>query len=138
MPYFKDAQEVYDHLGRLIADATADDALGPRFGSASTILRYRHTDPDSTITVRLQDDQPGEVELGPTEDEGEVTIAMSADVAHRYWLGEVNLAAALTRGELEARGPVDKLLELVPLGKRVSERYRRQLADQGREDLLET
>jgi hypothetical protein len=138
LPYFKDAQEVYDHLGTLIADATSDEELGPRFRRANTILRYEYSEPDSTITVRLQEGEPGDLDFGDSEMEPEVTVAMAADVAHRFWLGEVDLTVAVTKGQIKARGPVDKVIELVPLARPVVPRYRRQLIDRGREDLIET
>jgi hypothetical protein len=135
LPYFEDAQEVYDHLGRLIADLTEDEELGPRLRRANTILRHEYTEPPATITVRLREGEPGDVDFGESTMEPEVTMAMPADIAHRFWLGEVDVAAALTRGQIEARGPVDKILELVPLARPVVPRYRRQLIAQGREDL---
>lgn len=138
MPYFKDAQEVYDHLGKVIADAANDEELGPQFRRANTILRYEYSEPDSRITLRLQEGQPGDVDFGESEMEPEVTMTMAADVAHRFWLGEVNVAVALTRGQIKARGPVNKVLKLVPLARPVFPRYRQQLIDQGREDLIET
>lgn len=137
MPYFKDAQDVYDHLGKVIADATNDEELGPALRRANTILRYEYSEPDSTITVRLQEGRPGDVNFGESELEPEVTMTMTADVAHRFWLGEVDLAVAMTKGQIRARGPVNKMLELVPLAKPVFPHYRRQLIDQGREDLID-
>jgi hypothetical protein len=65
----------------------------------------------------------------------EVVLRMDADVAHRYWLGRVNPAVALARGEITARGPVAKLLEVLPLGAGIFERYRSQLEAAGHEAL---
>jgi len=134
--YFKDAQEVYDTLGRLFVDVTSDEELAPRFRQANTIVRYEYAEPDSVITVRLQEDQPGEVDFGESEMEPEVTMAMDADVAHKFWLGEVNVTVALARGQIKAKGPVAKILKLVPLAKPCFPRYKAQLEAQGREDLV--
>jgi hypothetical protein len=62
---------------------------------------------------------------------------MAADTAHRFWLGEVNVTVALARGQMKAKGPVAKVLKLVPLTKPVFPRYRQMLEEAGREDLLE-
>ena len=59
MAYFKDAQEVYDTIGKLFVDLAVDDELGPRFREANTIVQYDYREPESMITVRLQKDQPG-------------------------------------------------------------------------------
>jgi hypothetical protein len=137
LAYFKDADEVYETLGKLFVDIANDEELAPRFRQANTIVRYEYTEPDSAITVRLQEDQPGDVDFGPSEMEPEVTMSMEADTAHRFWLGEVNVTVALARGQIEAKGPVAKILKLVPLAKPIFPRYKAQLEGQGRSDLIE-
>jgi putative sterol carrier protein len=136
LAYFKDAQEVYDVIGKLFADLADDEELAPKFRSANTIVQYDYTNPDSVITVRLQEDQPGDVDFGETEMEPEVVMSMEADTAHRFWLGKVNVTVALARGQIKAKGPVAKILKLVPLTKPVFPRYKAQLEAQGREDLV--
>jgi hypothetical protein len=135
--YFKDAQEVYETIGRLFQDLAEDEELGPKFRKANTIVRYEYRDPESTITVRLQEDQPGEVDLGESDMEPEVVMSMEADTAHRFWLGEVNVTVALARGQIKAKGPVAKILKLVPLTKPIFPRYKALLEAQGRQDLIE-
>ena len=58
-PYFKDAQEVYDTIGRLFVEIGDDEELGPKFRRADTIVRYEYSDPDSVVTVRLKAGEPG-------------------------------------------------------------------------------
>ncbi len=136
MAYFKDAQEVYDTIGKLFADLAADEELAPKFRKANTVVQYRYRDPDSTITVRLNEDDPAAVDFGETEMEPEVEMSMEADTGHRFWLGKVNVTQALARGQIKASGPVAKILKLVPLTKPVFPRYKAQLEAQGREDLI--
>jgi hypothetical protein len=136
LAYFKDAQEVYDTIGKLFADLADDEELAPRFRQANTIVQYDYREPESKITVRLQEDQPGQVDFGDTEMEPEVVMSMEADTAHRFWLGKVNVTVALARGQIKANGPVAKILKLVPLTKPVFPRYKAQLEAQGREDLV--
>ena len=136
MPYFKDAEEVYAHLGKLFQDIVEDDELGGRFQLADTIVQYRMRRPDSQLTVRVLKDAEREVDFGVTKIEPEVVMAMDADTAHRFWLGTVNVTVALARGQISARGPVAKILMLVPLAEPVRDRYRAQLEAAGREDLV--
>ncbi|TMK73926.1 MAG: SCP2 sterol-binding domain-containing protein [Actinobacteria bacterium] len=137
MAYFNDAQEVYDTLGKLFVDLAEDEELAPKFRKADTIVRYEYREPESTITVRLQEGQPGDVDFGESEMEPEVVMSMEADTAHRFWLGQVNVTVALARGQIKAKGPVAKILRLVPLTKPVFPRYKAQLESQGRTDLIE-
>ena len=136
MAYFRDAQEVYDTIGKLFVNLAADEELGPKFRKANTIVQYAHRDPDATITVRLKEDEPAEVDFGETEMEPEVVMSMEADTAHRFWLGQVNVTVALARGQIKASGPVAKILKLVPLTKPVFPRYKELLEAQGRDDLV--
>ncbi len=136
MAYFKDAQEVYDTIGKLFADLASDEELAAKFRKANTVVQYRYRDPDSTITVRLKEDDPAEVDFGETEMEPEVEMSMEADTGHRFWLGKVNVTQALARGQIKASGPVAKILKLVPLTKPVFPRYKAQLEAQGRDDLI--
>lgn len=137
MAYFKDAQEVYDCIGKLFLGLVEDDELMPKFQKANTIVQYEFRNPDSAITVKMLEGQDGHVDLGATTLEPEVVMSMDADTAHRFWLGKVNVTVALARGQMKAKGPVAKILKLVPLVKPVFPRYRTQLEADGRNDLLE-
>jgi putative sterol carrier protein len=137
LAYFKDAQEVYDVIGKLFVDIANDEELSPKFRKADTIVQYDYRDPDSVITVRLQEGQPGDVDFGETDMEPEVVMSMEADTAHKFWLGKVNVTVALARGQIKAKGPVAKILKLVPLTKPIFPRYKAQLEQQGRSDLIE-
>lgn len=137
MPYFKDAEHVYATIGKLFVELAEDEEMAEKFRKANTIVQYRYRKPDSTITVRLQEGQPGDVDFGETEMEPEVEMAMDADTAHRFWLGTVNVTVALARGQIKAKGPVAKILKLVPLTKPVFPRYKAQLEADGYTELAE-
>jgi putative sterol carrier protein len=137
LAYFKDADEVYQFIGKLFEDLAEDDELAPKFRKANTIVQYQYRNPESTITVRLQEGEEGQVDLGDTNMEPEVVMSMEADTAHKFWLGKVNVTVALARGQMKAKGPVAKILKLVPLVKPVFPRYRKMLEDAGRQDLME-
>jgi hypothetical protein len=136
MPYFKDAEDVYANLGRLFEDIIADDELGPRLRGTDTVVQYRMRRPDSQLTVKALQEEELQVDFGVTELRPEVVLAMDADTLHRFWLGKINITAALARGQINARGPVAKILALVPLVVPVRERYAARLQESGREDLV--
>jgi putative sterol carrier protein len=135
--YFKDADEVYAYIGRLFSELSEDDELSPKFQKANTIVQYQYRDPESQITVRMREGEDGQVDCGETTMEPEIVMTMDADTAHRFWLGKVNVTVALARGQMKAKGPVAKILKLVPLVKPVFPRYRAILEESGRNDLLE-
>lgn len=137
MAYFKDEQDVYEHLGALFLSLNADEELSPQFRKANTVVQYVYRNPDSQITVKLLEGEEGQVDLGPTRLEPEVIMTMDADTAHRFWLGKVNVTIAIARGQIRTKGPVAKILKLVPLVKPVFPRYRAQLEAAGRADLVD-
>jgi hypothetical protein len=135
--HFKDEDEVYRFIGRLFQELAVDPELGPRFQNANTTVQYQMTDPASQITCKLRRDEEIQIDLGPSELEPEVIMIMEADTAHQFWLGNVNITVALARGEITAKGPVAKILKLVPLVKPVFPRYQGMLREAGRADLIE-
>jgi putative sterol carrier protein len=136
MPYFKDENEVYEYIGRLFEDLIEDEELVSKFRRANTTVQYQYREPESTITVCLREDMEPQVDCGSTDLDPEVVMTMEADTAHKFWLGDVNVTVALARGQMKAKGPVAKILKLVPLVKPVFPRYRKMLEDRGRQDLL--
>jgi len=135
--YFKDEQDVYDYVGKLFQDLMVDDELRPKFQKANTIVQYQYRNPESQITVKMKEGEDGQVDLGPTDLKPEVVMTMDADTAHKFWLGKVNVTVALARGQMKSKGPVAKILKLVPLTKPVFPRYKAQLEEAGRDDLLD-
>jgi SCP-2 sterol transfer family len=137
MGCFKDEDDVYAFIGRLFQELAIDPELAPKFKKADTTVQYRMRDPESQITVDMRPDREMRVDLGPTDLDPEVVMTTDADTAHRFWLGKVNVTAALARGQITAKGPVAKVLRLVPLVKPTFPRYEQMLRDAGRTDLLE-
>jgi putative sterol carrier protein len=137
MGHFKDDDDVYRFIGRLFQEMAADPELAPQFKKANTVMQYRLTDPESQITVEACPEREIQVDLGPSDLDPEVIMTMDADTAHLFWLGKVNITAALGSGQIEAKGPVAKILKLVPLVEPVFPRYQQMLQEAGREDLLE-
>jgi hypothetical protein len=138
MPYFKDADDVYANLGLFMRQLAVDPEMTSALKRADTTFQMRMRHPDSVLTMRTPDDEvPAQVDLGDTTLQPEVVLQLDADMAHRFWLGQVNVAVALARGDIRTRGPVAKVLGLVPLVKPGFPRYRSQLEAAGREDLLQ-
>ncbi|MGH9036280.1 MAG: sterol carrier protein [Acidimicrobiia bacterium] len=137
MPVFKDESEVFQYIGGIFEEALADPEIGPKFADSGVILKVTHTEPTCVFTV----DMPSKKVLyGADAVNGPkpvVEMFMKADVAHRFWLGKVNISLALAKGQMRAKGPVPKILKLVPLAKSLFPRYQASLEKSGRSDLLE-
>lgn len=122
MPYFSDADEVYQYIGGVFREAGEHPEAGPKLRAADTVLRFDYSDPDCVMTVKFTEDY--QVIEGETDVEPDVTLIMPCDIAHQYWRGEYNLAVGLAKGKVKAKGPVNKILKLVPLTKPLFPMYK--------------
>jgi putative sterol carrier protein len=121
MAVFKDAADVDAHLAQIFREAVGDPELGPKFAESGVVLKLHYTEPTCTLTADFPNSTIYFDDVqAPAPN---VEMFMKADVAHRFWLGKVNIAAALAKGEMRAKGPIPKILKMVPLAKTVFPRY---------------
>lgn len=127
MPYYNNAEEIYKYLGGVFLAAN-DTEVGPKLMGADIDLQVYYTDPDASMTVRLR--QPSiEVTDGGDNPDADVKLFMPADIGDKFWRGEYNLGVGLAKGQVKAKGPVNKILKLVPLTKPLFPLYRDLVAE---------
>lgn len=139
MAVFRDAAHLYECIGGFFRRAQSDPNLGSKVAAARIKVRFEYAEPEATITVNAKDPPSGSgftVQEGPSEEPVDVLMTMKADVAHRFWLGKVNLVAAVNKGEMKVRGPIQGIIRLLPLLNPAFDLYRAHLKDLGYEDLL--
>lgn len=131
---FRDEAEVYEFLGGIFRRGMQDPALVEKLRPTGIVLRITYTDPDAVLTVDMPNTQLHEgAGNGP---EPNVELFMTAATGNRFWLGKVILPVALAKGQVRAKGPVAKLLTVLPMAKEMFGPYREQLEAAGRTDLL--
>jgi len=124
--YFSSPEEVDKYIGEMFRQASNHPQVGPKMRAANVTMKVVYQDPDCEMTVRFVD--PMETIFGPTSHEPDITLSMPADIADRFWRGKYNLAVGLARSEVKAKGPVNKILKLVPLTKPLFPVYRDLIA----------
>lgn len=115
MSRFATEQEVYDDLGKILVSAAADEGLSARLKETDAVVQYRVSEPTATLTLDARKRSGTKVELGETKLEPDIVFALEADVAHDLLNGELNLTAALSSGAIATKGPVTKVLKLLPV-----------------------
>ena len=98
--------------------------------ASKMIIRFIYSDPDLVVVVDCSGDKM-DVRADDTETEAVVEMGMKADVAHKFWFGKVNLTMALTRRQMVAKGPVPKILKLLPAIKPTYAMYPKYLDERG-------
>ncbi len=135
MPVFRDAAQLYDCVGAILAYLIDLPTANQAFRKSSLIVRFRYREPDAEITVDAARD-PIVLNLGPYDLPPIVDMSMTGDVAHQFWLGHVNLLAALTRGTIVAKGPIPAILKLLPAITPAYTKYPQILREKGLEELI--
>jgi hypothetical protein len=142
MSIFKDYDELYACMGRLYDEAKRDSRIAPKIKDSHLVIQFRYDDPRAVVTINAAapPSQPGayfDVLWG--EDTGlkpDVEMSMKADIAHQFWHGKINLMVALARRQIIAKGPIPKILKLLPAVEPMYQMYPRLLREMGRSDLV--
>jgi hypothetical protein len=134
MSYFKEPADVQHFIGGIFTECVNAPELKTKFAETGVIMRLNFTDPDASVLVDFVDSKVyTEVGTGPAPN---IEMFMTSDVGHEYWLGKINVSVALAKGQMRAKGPVPKILKLVPLTKHVFPRYEQMIRDANRPELL--
>ena len=142
MTIFKDYADLHTCLGRLYDEAKRDSRIAPKIRDSHLVIQFRYDEPHAIATINAASPptEPGayfDVFWGELADlKPDVVMSMKADIAHQFWHGKVNLMSALARRQIIARGPIPKILKLLPAVEPMYEMYPRILRELGRTDLV--
>jgi hypothetical protein len=128
MAFFNNADEVYEYVGGVFRAAAEHPEVGPKMAAADVTLQIYYSDPESKLLIRFQEPKLT-VEDGGDDSAADVKLFMTADTADKYWRGEYNLAVGLAKGQVKAKGPVNKILKLVPLTRPLFPMYKERVAE---------
>ncbi|MBI3893210.1 MAG: SCP2 sterol-binding domain-containing protein [Candidatus Wallbacteria bacterium] len=140
MTFFQDEKHLYKCLGGLFEKVRRDAMIGPKLATAALVIRFLYEEPEGQITIDLKT-PPGDGTFfstfyGKNDLEADVVMSMKADVGHRFWFGKVNLVAALTRRQIVAKGPIPKILKLLPAIQPTYAMYPEILKELGEDKIL--
>ena len=138
MGVFKNADEVYGSIGALFEEVKTND-IAEKIANSNLIIQFKYTDPESVITIDCKNDSDEghlTVVTGETDLKADVTLTMKADLAHKFWFGKVNLLTALTTRKIVAKGPIPKILKLLPTIQPLYKMYPDLLRKWGKDELV--
>lgn len=130
MSVYRSTEQVFAVLGTAWREAFAGPSLREQFKGLQIFVHFSLREPDAELWL-LADGSVHEGAWTGTPDKPVVVMQMKADVAHRFWLDQLNVPLAAARGEIKARGPVAKIFGLIPLVKPVKALYPRLCAEHG-------
>lgn len=112
MTVFRDAEQAKDFLGGFWADILEDPEVGTRLKETGMSVTFKLSDPDLVLYID-QDGLKWNREAGQMKPD--LTLTMSADTVHRFWLKKLNVAKALATRQVRSKGPIQKVMKLLPL-----------------------
>ena len=123
MPFFNDSDELGTVMKELWVTIADDSKISSPLLNSKLIVRFHYKEPDGQITIDCSDGENMVIEWGDCEKQPVVEMFMQADVAHKFWMGQVNVPMYLLNGKMVAKGPVNKALALLPAIKPAFKKY---------------
>jgi putative sterol carrier protein len=114
MAHFESDAEVYDQLGGILNNLVYNSARREQLRQADAVVQFAFREPDATVTLDMRVRKPARIDLGETKLRADVVLAMDADTGRALLTGELSPTLALARGDVRTKGPVAKVLRIVP------------------------
>ena len=111
MAVFANTEKMYEVLGSLFNLLMEDKDLLEKYLESNIVIKFTISDPEGSIWLT----NDGKVICGPADYRPTIEMTLSGDTCHKFWLKEVSLPVALAKGLIKAKGPMPKVLELLPL-----------------------
>ena len=114
--YITDIEQLYKGISGMFAALDQLPDIKRKVLDTEILLGFYYHDPEGQVVI----DATGvdiKVYVGecPSNIEPKVKLMMSADTAHLFWLGKVNLIMATATGKIRTEGNVGGVLKLVPV-----------------------
>jgi hypothetical protein len=128
---FNSEHEFVEVMDRTFALMSEDPEMGPQLRDADTPQRFEF--PDLELVVNIRAGRPDEPNLAwewtdEVDWEPKVRMAMSSEIANRYFQGKEKVAIAIARRRIKAGGDVKAALAILPITKPLFARYREMIA----------
>ncbi len=115
MAAFKNTEDLNRVMLALWDAIKADESMSKQLLQSKLTISFIYYEPYSKLTVDCSDGEQLKVYVGETNFKPVVEMSMKSDLAHNFWLGQVNIPLALISGKIVAKGPANKALALLPV-----------------------
>jgi hypothetical protein len=130
-PGFSSPAEFVEVMDRAFTLMSEDPEMGPKLRDADTPQRFEFPDLDLVVNIRAGREGEPNLAWEWTDDiawEPKVRMAMSSEIANRYFQGKENVAIAIARRRIKAGGDVKAALQIIPITKPLFSRYREMIS----------
>lgn len=110
---FRDTDHLYRVFDAFFRRVTGRADVADALLARPMVLRFRYEAPAGQITIDLRK-APITWTFGDTDLKPDLELIQSADVANRFWQGQLSIATAVATRKVVARGPISWALALLP------------------------
>ncbi|GAB6888512.1 hypothetical protein JCM13304A_20110 [Desulfothermus okinawensis JCM 13304] len=129
MAIFDSTEKMYEVLGSLWRDLLSKEEMAKKFQDAGIVIKFSINSPNGEIW--LFPDREEKVVCGKADGKPDVEMFLSGDDCHKFWMQELKLPIALATRKIKAKGPINKILKLLPMLKPAYEKYPQIAKDHG-------
>lgn len=119
MAAFNETELMYEVLGDLWNYVIRETEFGPKLKEYGITYKFVISDPTGYVFVSHDKVITG----NEANQDAVITMELSADTVHDFWLKKVNLPVALATRKIKSKGPIPKVLKILPYLKPVYELY---------------
>ena len=112
MAVFKNRALIEEMFGEIWNKLIKETEFGTRLKENGITLYFIVNDPDAQMYVDEDGALFGEEARKKT---AVVTMKMAGDIVHKFWLNNLSVPKALALRQIKAKGPVSKVLQVLPL-----------------------
>jgi hypothetical protein len=113
-------------LDLALAEADADERLGPLLSATHLRMRFEFTDADLSLSLAAGEDGHNLTwSFGDARWPARLVLAMPSAVANRFLQGAESLAIAIARGQVRCSGESRAALRYLPATRMLADAYRR-------------
>lgn len=111
MAVFESTQKMYEVLGLLFETLLKDETMYQKFIDSKITIKFIIHNPEGFLWVT----NDGKVICGEADYKPSIEMTLDGDTCHKFWLQEIKMPVALAKGLIKAKGPLPKVLKLLPL-----------------------
>ena len=135
--YFTEIDQVYEAMKQLNESIKEMPELKDKLLNSKLCIEYLITDPAGKMYLDYSGKDIAFYTNGcPHDATPTVTLKLTADTFHLYWLGKVNFMIASFKGDIKVNGNLMGLTKLVPLSNQLFKVYTDNLRAHGLSALI--
>ncbi len=114
MPIFETADQLYTCFGGLLERMESHPNTQNVLKTLELTVKFTFSDPSGFMWLVVHCGEQS-IYYGEYDEMSDIELAMTGDVAHRFWMGEINVMEAITKRQIVPIGPLSKMIILAPL-----------------------